>query len=513
MANEIVNNADSRRNFGHVLPGALSWAVIVLAVLGSLLFPRVWLAIATIFMAYVVFRLVVTASFMAWGQHRIHQAEKTDFTLGEDEVGPFGFAPSDLRHVVIIPNYKEPAEILRRTLEGLAAQHRAPERLIVVLGMEEREQGALEKGLALTAEFEGRFLHTLVTVHPGNIAGEEPGKSSNETWAARKARAELDVIGVPIELTTITSCDADSVLHPKYFSAVAGSFAADELRFRTFWQAPIFFYNNLWQVPAPVRFTTSLQHATQLSELAMPFYNALPISTYTLSMQTAEQCGWWDVSVIPEDWHSWLNCLFEMGDDIQTVPVFLPTMGDATDGETLMDAVRNRFEQLKRHSWGAEDVGFIYGQLTQRKHTWRQATVFRFAQVLHDHVMRVIGWVFLMSVYALSAYYTQLHWYDLGWHASVAQNLAVLRFMMTIGGSVMIGSIVVELWRCPPPDSVSKLKTAVELMLMWFLLPVIGFYLGMAPALSAQTRLLLGIPLGYKVTPKRFTAPEPQKAG
>ena len=83
---------------------------------------------------------------------------------------------------------------------------------------------------------------------------------------------------------------------------------------------------------------------------------------------------------------------------------------------------------------------------------------------------------------------------------------------MTIGGGVMIGSVVVELWRCPPPDSVSRLKTAVELMLMWFLLPAMGFYLGMAPALSAQTRLLLGIPLGYKVTPKRFTATEPQKA-
>jgi hypothetical protein len=456
--------------------------------------------------------MCITAVFALIGQRKIYEWERRDWTADEDVAGAYGFAPSDVRHVVIVPTYKEPAEIINRTLDALAAQHCADERLIVVLGMEEREANARAKSEAIISDYAGRFLHMMATIHPGNIAGEEPGKSSNEAWAGRKARAEIDVLGIDPALTTITSCDADSVLHPAYFSAVAASFAEEERRHLSFWQAPIFFYNNIWQVPAPVRFTTWMQHASQLSELAMPWFDSLPISTYTLSLQLCERCGYWDPAVIPEDWHSYLNCLFETGDEIAVHSVFLPTFGDATDGEGMADAVKNRYEQLKRHSWGAEDVGYIWGQLTERKHAWRSSTAFRFTQVLHDHSMRVINWTVLTSIYIYTAYFSRLHWYDLGWRASIAHNIVVLNVLFVIGTLIMLSSIVLELWRCPPPDSKSRLGTAVEIIALWLLLPVLGLLLGMLPALSAQTRLMIGIPLGYKVTPKRFTDPVTQKA-
>ncbi len=138
--------------------------------------------------------------------------------------------------------------------------------------------------------------------------------------------------------------------------------------------------------------------------------------------------------------------------------------------------------------------------------------MFRFTQVLHDHSMRVINWVVLTSIYVLTFHYSRLHWYDLGWRSSIAQNLVILNVLFSLGTMIMLTSIVLELWRCPPPDSKSRLGTAVEIMVLWLLLPVLGLVLGMLPALSAQTRLMLGIPLGYKVTPKRFAEPVPQKA-
>lgn len=512
MSNVVEKATESRRNAGHVLPGMLSWGAIILAVIGSIAFPQVWLVIATIFLAYFIVRMCVTTVFALVGQSKINEWKRRDWTVGEDEPGKFGFSAADVRHIVIVPTYKEPSAIIERTLDALAAQHRADERLIVVLGMEEREPDARAKSSALIEAYRGRFRHMMATIHPSNIHGEEPGKSSNEAWAGKHARAEIDRLGIDSSLTTITSCDADSVLDPAYFSAVARSFAAEEGRHLSFWQAPIFFYNNIWQVPAPVRFTTWMQHAAQLSELAMPWFDSLPISTYTLSLDLCERCGYWDPAVIPEDWHSYLNCMFETGEDITMRSIFLPTMGDATDGEGMLDAVNNRFEQLKRHSWGAEDVGYIWGQLTQRKHAWRSSTLFRFTQVLHDHSMRVINWVVLTSAYILAAHYSGMHWYDLGWRSSIAQNIVVLNVLFTVGTVVMATSIVLELWRCPPPDSTSKVATAVEIMTLWLLLPVLGLVLGMLPALEAQSRLMVGIPLGYKVTPKRFTEPAPQKA-
>jgi hypothetical protein len=508
----VENAAEPRRNPGHALTGVVSWASIAVAVLGCFFFPRVWMAIATVFLVYFIVRMLVTTVFALVGQRKIQEWELRDWTAGEDAVGEFGFAPSDVHHVVIVPTYKEPAEIINRTLDALAAQHRADERLIVVLGMEEREADARTKSDAIIRRYAGRFLHMMATIHPGNLPGEEPGKSSNEAWAGRRARAEIDRLGIDPALTTITSCDADSVLHRSYFSAVASSFAQEERRHLSFWQAPIFFYNNIWQVPAPIRFTTWMQHASQLSELAMPWFDSLPISTYTLSLELCERCGYWDPAVIPEDWHAYLKCLFETGDEIAVHSVFLPTFGDATDGDGMVDAVKNRFEQLKRHSWGAEDVGYIWGELTERKHAWRSSTIFRFTQVLHDHSMRVINWAVLTSIYLYTAYFSRLHWYDLGWRSSIAQDIVILNVLFVTGTMIMLTSILLELWRCPPPDSKSRLGTAVEIMTLWLLLPILGLLLGMLPALSAQTRLMLSIPLGYKVTPKRFTEPVAQKA-
>lgn len=511
MSDEFQNAVDPRRNLGHAVPGGTSWFVIGLAIVGSILFPQVWLAIATVFMTYFIGRMGLMTVLAVIGERKIWLAKRQDWTAEEDVVGEFGFAPADVHHVIVIPTYKEPVEILGRTLDALAAQHRATERVVVVLGMEERESDARAKAQGLIDSHGASFLRMVASVHPGNIPGEEPGKSSNEAWAGRVARATVDELGIDPALCTITSCDADSVLDARYLAAVAKSFAAEERRHLSFWQAPLFFYNNIWQVPAPVRFTTWMQHAVQLGELATPNFDSLPISTYTMSLELCERCGYWDPAVIPEDWHAYLNCLFETGEEISTHPVFLPTMGDATDGDGWRDAVKNRYEQLRRHSWGAEDVGYIYGQVMRRKSAaWRSSELFRFGQVFHDHSIRVTGWVFLTSVYALSTYYSHLHWYSPGFRWAIAQNLVYLNVLFTVGTVVLATSILMELWRCPPPDGVSKLRTAAEIVFLWFMLPILGFGLGMLPALDAQTRLLFGVPLGYKVTPKRFAEPASQ---
>lgn len=506
------SETESRRSIGYALPGIMSWSAVVFALVGAVFFPRIWLAMATVFVAYFCIRMMTAAGFSFVGQRKINAATRVDWVAGECDAGAFGFAPADVRHVVIVPNFKEPVEILRRTLDALAAQHAAADRVIVVLGMEEREPDARAKAADLIEEYSDKFLHAMATFHPGNLPGEAPGKSSNEAWAAKQMRPMIDRLGVASELCTITSCDADSVLHPRYFAAVSRSFAADANRHRSFWQAPLFFYNNIWEVPAPVRLTTWLHHVMFLAELAMPGYEPLPISTYTMSLNLCEQCGWWDPAVIPEDWHSYLACLFETGDDVSIHSVMLPTHGDATDGEGFLDGCNNRFQQLKRHSWGAEDVGYIYDQLLSRKRSWRSATLFRFVQVLHDHVMRTTPWVVLTTVFSIGVYYSTLHWYDLGWRASIAENLAVLNVMMWVCTGFVISGLVLELFRCPPKTLTAKFTTVIEVAFMWLLFPVVGFYLGMLPAIDAQTRLMLGIPISYRLTPKRFTQPAAQES-
>ena len=52
--------------------------------------------------------------------------------------------------------------------------------------MEEREPGVTVKAKRLIAACGGSFLGMDFTLHPPNLPGEAPGKSSNESWAAKQ---------------------------------------------------------------------------------------------------------------------------------------------------------------------------------------------------------------------------------------------------------------------------------------------------------------------------------------
>ena len=155
------------------------------------------------------------------------------------ERAPDFIAWDDVHHLVIIPTYKESVEKLRATLGKLAESEVAREKLLVVIAMEEPDTDAPRRFEILQREFGHSFLAMIGTTHPGDIAGEVRGKSSNEAWAAKKAkRLFCDEMGFDLDHMTVTSCDADTLFHPRYFSALTYYFATNPKRYRTFWQGP-----------------------------------------------------------------------------------------------------------------------------------------------------------------------------------------------------------------------------------------------------------------------------------
>lgn len=74
---------------------------------------------------------------------------------------------------------------MRETLSVLASHPAAQSSYRICLGCEDREVGAGDKALRLMREFDGSFYDMQFTLHPGDLAGEAAGKSSNVSWAAR----------------------------------------------------------------------------------------------------------------------------------------------------------------------------------------------------------------------------------------------------------------------------------------------------------------------------------------
>ncbi|MEK7216969.1 MAG: hypothetical protein AAB289_15390, partial [Chloroflexota bacterium] len=268
----IANHGDLVQRLSQIFPGAATWFIVSVLFWGPLVFP--WpLAIGILLFDLYWFGRSFSAAYHAvQGYWRLKAHRTIDWRDEYQKALDDGRVLVDwdaIHHVIIIPNLNEKVEKLRLTLQHLADQHYVSGKLTVVLAMEAKEEGAYEKADLLSAEFRESFDHIYATFHPSGIPGEVPGKSSNEAWAARWVKQRLvDQMGYDLDTITVTSCDADSLIHPRYFSCLTYKFATDSRRHRRFWQAPIFLYNNIWEVPMPIRVVSVLATIYCLGDLA-----------------------------------------------------------------------------------------------------------------------------------------------------------------------------------------------------------------------------------------------------
>lgn len=489
------------RHASYKVPGLISWVILGLSLVAALAFPYSYLTAARLFALYLIARLSVKAVFYLVGVARCRRWQ----ARGEPNPGPLHqvdepHGTDDVHHVVLLPNYKEPMAVLRRTLHALAIQRDAHRRLTVVLATEEREVGARAKAQALCAAFAERFAQLLVTVHPEGLPGEIPCKGSNLAWAARQAKVELvDRLGLPVERMTLTVCDADSILHPHYFAELTRLFARDRDGHRRFWYAPVHYHNNIWEVLAPIRLLAFTAGAAHLAELATPFAWPLPVSTYSLSFKLADEVGYWDPAVISEDWHMYLRCFFATRGQVNLIPIFLPTSIDAVDGETAWDAVRNYYHQQVRHAWGAEDVGYILQQWRSSRGNPTYRKLRCLAKVLHCHLLRSTSW-FVIALGALvsglsrgmimTSPSTPFVFPDPIWSLN----------LLGAGSSVVMWAI--ERARCRSPSGIFPPLLLAQEVASWVLVMPAFSFLFAFPGLHAQTKLLIGSAMTHRPTPK-----------
>ncbi|MFN8556909.1 MAG: hypothetical protein U0531_06010 [Dehalococcoidia bacterium] len=180
---------------------------------------------------------------------------------------------NDVFHIVIIPNYKEPLTILRRTLASLAAQQNTGQ-IFVVLALEAREQAAPAPRRWKPSS--ASALPACSRPSPGRIAGRSRRQElERELGRAHRQAPPGRWLGYNLDHLTVTSCDADTVFHPSYFACLTYKFATDPHRFRRFWQSPILLLNNIWECPAALRVGSALA-GTHIANLAKRDKGGLP---------------------------------------------------------------------------------------------------------------------------------------------------------------------------------------------------------------------------------------------
>jgi len=487
------------QRFLEILPGALTWLVILFPVVGSFFIPRVVAYFILSFYVFWLYRSFKMAILGIRGYCDIRTSEQINWKARYERERKRGDLDWDeVFHVILIPNAGESVEKLSQNLDSLKNQTLDRKKLFVVLAMEERVSGSDEVARALLEKYNGVFGRLWVTFHPNNIPGEIVGKASNEAWAARQAKKKLLHEGFDLKMLTLTSCDADATFHPKYFEALTYFFATNPQRYRRFWQAPILGYNNLWRVPAPIRVVEVVGITLRLADLQDPSKLFFNYSCYSTSFSMVDEIGYWDTDIIPEDWHLFLQAFFALKGAVEVEPIFLPTAIDAPQARTYAKSLLNRYRQCKRHAWGVTDIPYAVKQFFQHPEIPFAARFFRIFKLFESHLLWPTNW-FLITLGAsippfLNPAFSQ---------TCLGQNLPRMsQTIMTIS-LLGLGAIILldAALRPPRPRDVSWWVVPTY-YLQWLLLPVATFFMSSLPALESHTRLMWGRYLEYYVTEK-----------
>lgn len=475
-----------------MLPGLISWTLILSPVWGSLLFPYAlayFILFFDVFWLYKSMSLTITAYLAS---KKIRAAERINWWEKAKEAPHI----AKMAHVLIITNYQESTAKLRETLAALAAQTFPTKQIYVVLAMEEREKEAKERGDILIGEFKHIFGDIFATFHP-DIEGEVKGKSSNQAYGAKQAHKRLIETGkVDINYATISSVDADSIFDRQFCAYLAYKFLTDPAPYNKFWQSANVNYNNFWAVPAPIRvisFFGSLWRTAQLIQGDRLLIN----STYSLSFKMLKEIGYWDTDVIPEDYRVLFKAFYKLKGNVWTVPIFLKTSMDAPLSSSYMKSLQNKYHQERRWSWGvSDDAVFIKWWLTIPGVPFFRKTMMLW-NVLHDHFLWPVNW-FIITIAAniiplVNPVFSR---------TTLGYNLPKLAgFILTFCIFSLLAMIIID-FRNRPKNMKNTAARQFLFPLEFVLLPIVGFFLSALPAIISHTQLMFGKRLEYKVTEK-----------
>ena len=208
--NPIFTPERLQRLFEIAVPG-LSWFLITMPLWLSFWHPALVAYIIITFVVYWFYKSFTLAIHAIRSYVNLTAYVRVDWLSQAKKLTGF----NALYHVVIIPQYREPLHILERTIENLTKQEYPLNKLIIVLAWEDKDPRGEETSAILRNKFARQFGYFFVTRHR-LATGEIAGKSSNMAHAAREVTKELKKLNIPLAHVTVTSCDADALLHPKY---------------------------------------------------------------------------------------------------------------------------------------------------------------------------------------------------------------------------------------------------------------------------------------------------------
>lgn len=405
----------------------------------------------------------------------------------------------NIYHLIVLPTYKEKKKIIKDSLNALVKSDYPKEKMIVVLGVEERAgKQALRGAEEIEKKYKNKFYKFSITVHPKDIPGEVAGKGSNERWAVKKAHQKIiDKEKIPHKDIVVSSFDIDTKVYPKYFSCLTYHFLTTKNPHKTSYQPIPVYNNNIWQAPAFSRVVATSNTFWQMVQQGRP-EKLVTYSSHSMPFRVFEEVGYPNNMVSDDSRIFWKSYLHYNG-DYKALPLYYPVSMDAVLTDSLLKTIINQYKQQRRWAWGCEEIPYlIYGFLRNKKISfWNKL----------KHLLAVIDgfWSWATSTLLI---------FILGWlplilggerfsTSLLSYNLPRLTGrIMTFAMIGMVVSAILSMLLLPSRPQGIKRTKYISLFLQWLLLPITLIFFGSFPALDAQIHLMIGKYMGFWVTEK-----------
>ena len=453
-----------------IFPGALSWATLFLAIFLSWQKPFLISYFIIAFVTYWFLRTIYFGFHLRAGFERMRKHEKIDWLakLKNLQLTTYNLQLKswrDIYHLILLPNYKEPFEIIKESLESLIATDYPKDRMIVVVSFEQRA-GLERREVAkkVKKEFEKKFFKLLITFHPSNLPGEIPGHGSNDAWAAKKAKEfVIDILKIPYENIIVSSFDVDTRVFPRYFSCLTWHYLTNKNPTRTSFQPIPLYINNIWQAPVISRVFSFSSTFWQIMCQERP-EKMLTFSSHAMSFKALVDAGFKQTNVISDDSRIFWQCFFKYNGDYKVRPIFYPVAMDANVAKNFWKTLMNLYKQQRRWAYGVGDIPyFLFGFLKNKKIPLRKK-ISRGFELIEAHWSWATSSILIFSLGWLPIF---LGGADFS-HSLLAYNLPkIASRIMTIAMTGLIGSIYFSILLLPPkPPEYGKAKYLIFILII-----------------------------------------------
>ncbi|MFH1235838.1 MAG: glycosyltransferase family 2 protein [Parcubacteria group bacterium] len=478
-----------------MVPGLMVWTTFAVTTGLSLIRPIWAIYFIIVFDLYWLVRISYMMVYVYLGYRRFRIESSIDWLERCKSLSDW----NSMHHLIFVPTYKEPYEVLHDTFTGLVKSSFPSDRFIVVLAGEEKDKEQfLIVAQKLQSEFEKVFSAFLVTVHPSDIPGDVPGKGSNSAWAAKEAKKYIDTHGIRYDKVIVSSFDADTVVHSQYFSYLTYRYLTHPNPTHASFQPVPLFNNNVWETHAFSRVVSYSTTFWLMSEQLRP-ERMYTFSSHSMSFQALVDVGFWQRDIVTEDSRIGLQGLMHYDGDYRIEPLYIPLSMDIVSGKTFWQTVKSQYKQQRRWAYGVENFPWMIWNFGIND---RMPFIVKFRYVFNQ-LEGVYSWattpivIFIVGRLPLWIAQQQKNVDAIAQNAPNILSWLMSAAMLGIFLSAILGATLLP----PKPPQASKWRYCI-MIFQWALLPVTLILFGSIPATDAVTRLMLGKYLGFDVTRK-----------